>query len=290
MQLRQLTNYLVPLLLFIGTPVTAATVPTGAELTGDDIEAVMVAGADGEQIDKGLALARETDAKDGGFGDIVATGKIVNKSEGGGQNSRVFEMVTVEMEDDGDRRFVNVTAPRSMRGTMFLSHSHALEADDVWVLLPGSSRLRRISAQDKTGRFLNSELTLEDISPWQVKKYSYRYLGKEPCGEYGERTCFLVENTPAYKHSGYGRQLEWLDAEIYQPRKIAYYDNNDQLMKVLTFTDYAQYAGKYWRPSYMEMSNKVTGAVSEIYWDGYDIDTGYEPSQVSPANITRLRR
>lgn len=263
---------------------------TGAPAEPDEREPVTVTTEQGEEIDKGLALARETDYRDSGFGDIVATGKIVNQSEGGGSNHRVFEMVTVEMDDDGDRRFVNVTAPASMKGTMFLSHAHALEADDVWVLLPRSSRLRRISAQDKTGRFLNSELTLEDISPWQVEKYSYRYIGKESCGAGGDESCHLIENTPAYKHSGYSRQLEWLDTEIYQPRRIEYYDANNKLLKVLEFSEYNQFAGKHWRPMYMKMSNVKTQAESEIFWDDYQVDTGYTAAQVSPTNIVRLRR
>ncbi|MBB3061501.1 outer membrane lipoprotein-sorting protein [Microbulbifer rhizosphaerae] len=251
---------------------------------------VTVAATNGEVIDKGLALARETDLRDSGFGDIVATGEIINKSANGASNRRVFEMVTVEMDDDGDRRFVKVTAPASMKGTLFLSHAHALEADDVWVLLPRSPRLRRISARDKTGRFLSSELTLEDISPWQVEKYTYRYIREEACGAQGERRCHLIENTPAYQHSGYSRQLEWLDAEIYQPRRIEYYDGANQLVKALEFTKYRQFSERYWRPMYMRMHNLQSGDESEIFWDNYQVASGYTPEQVSPTNIVRLKR
>jgi hypothetical protein len=251
---------------------------------------VLVTTESGETIDKGLALAMETERRDAGFGDIVARGEIVNRIGEGRENRRSFEMVTVEVQDDGDRRFVRVDAPASMKGTMFLSHAHALEADDVWVLLPRSSRMRRVSAQDKTGRFLNSELTLEDISPWQVEKYAYRYLGEEDCDPHGEAQCFLVENTPRYQHSGYSRQLEWLDKEMYQPRRIEYYDQADRLVKVLEFSKYALFGGKHWRPMYMKMTNVQSRAESEIFWRDYRVGSGYSPVDLAPANLLRLRR
>ena len=251
---------------------------------------VLVTLENGEVVDKGLALAYETDRKDSGFSDIVATGKIINKAPSGETNEKVFEMITVEVEGDGDRRFVKVTEPRTLRGTMFLSHAHALEADDVWVMLPRTSRMRRVATRDKTGRFLSSELTLEDISPWEIAKYSYRYIEDTPCGDKNQSVCHVIENTPAYEYSGYTRQIELLHSDIMHPYRIEYYGTNGLLLKILEFNNYEQFAGRYWRPMHMKMTNVVTGAESEIFWDEYKVKTGYESQDLSPTNLARLSR
>ncbi len=259
-------------------------------LVGVSLESAAVDDVSNRDVDRGYELATETDKRDSGFGDILATGVIINKSASGDVNQKVFEMITVEVEDDGDRRFVKVSEPSSLRGTMFLSHAHALKSDDVWVMLPRTSRMRRVATQDKTGRFLSSELTLEDISPWEIEKYSYRYIKDDKCGQGSANNCHVIENTPAYRFSGYTRQIEYLDSDILQPRKIEYYGLNGELMKYLEFSQYKQVGLRYWRPMFMKMTNVVTGAVSEIHWDDYKVSTGYKAKDLSPTNLARLSR
>jgi hypothetical protein len=43
-------------------------------------------------------------------------------------------------------------------------------------------------------------------------------------------------------------------------------------MKTLTFRDYAQYRGRYWRPGEMVMENPNTGKRTRLVWKEYDFD------------------
>ncbi|MCK5812617.1 MAG: outer membrane lipoprotein-sorting protein, partial [Cocleimonas sp.] len=79
---------------------------------------------------------------------------------------------------------------------------------------------------------------------------------------------------PAYKYSGYSKQIGWMDAKEYRPVKVEFYDRKGSKMKTLTSSGYQQYLGKYWRPSIMNMQNHLTGKSTVLRWTNYKFRTG----------------
>ena len=63
----------------------------------------------------------------------------------------------------------------------------------------------------------------------------------------------MIERYPVDPKSGYTRQIVWIDQEEYRSWKIEYFDRKDALLKTLTYHDYQQYLGRYWRPDRMAM-------------------------------------
>jgi hypothetical protein len=165
-----------------------------------------------------------------------------------------------------------------------LTYSHGLEPDDQWLYLPALRRTKRLAARDKTGSFAGSEFAFEDIGTWEVKKYAYTYLRDELLD--GIKT-FVVENTPAYPYSGYSKITEWVDQEIYHPRRLLYHDIAGRPFKELRFYDYRQYSGQYWRPTKLVMTNLQSGAVSTIAWSEYRFHTGLDEASLRPNLIRR---
>ncbi len=96
-----------------------------------------------------------------------------------------------------------------------------------------------------------------------------------------------MENTPAYPYSGYSRITEWVDQDIYHPRRLLYYDVAGRPMKELRFYDYKQFEGRYWRPMKVVMTNLQTNSVSTIEWSNYQFATGLEEKDLKPAAIKR---
>ena len=56
----------------------------------------------------------------------------------------------------------------------------------------------------------------------------------EACGDW---TCHVLERIPAYEHSGYTRQVVWLDVEAYRMVRTEFYDRKKALLKTLTDED-----------------------------------------------------
>lgn len=235
--------------------------------------------------EKGLAIALETERRDTGFGDSTAEVLMILSNPQGDKSVRKFRIKTLEITGDGDKTLSIFEEPRDVAGTAILTFSHGLEPDDQWLYLPALKRVKRIASVNKSGPFMGSEFAYEDIGSWEVKKYTYRYLRDEILDG---RDCYVVENTPAYEHSGYSRQVEWVDKAIHHPRKIVYYDRKNALLKTLVFKDYQQYLGRYWRANEMIMENYQTGKTTRLIWENYRFRTGLSERDFSRSILSRV--
>ena len=137
--------------------------------------------------------------------------------------------------------------------------------------LPALKRVKRISSRNKSGPFMGSTFAFEDLGSQEVEKYTYRYLRDETCGEW---RCHVIERYPAYEHSGYSRQVVWLDSEGYRLVRAEFYDRKQALLKTLSASGFRQYLGHYWRPGRMEMVNHQNGQSTVLEWTDYAFATG----------------
>ena len=132
--------------------------------------------------------------------------------------------------DDGDKSLSIFDEPADVKGAAMLTYTHGLEPDDQWLYLPALKRIKRISSRNKSGPFMGSTFAFEDLGSQEVEKYSYNYLREEACGE---GSCHVVERFPEYKHSGYTRQVVWIDTEGFRMLKAEFYDRKKALLKTL---------------------------------------------------------
>jgi len=236
--------------------------------------------------EKGLAIAIEADKRDTGWQDQTANLEMVLRNRHGQESKRNIRSKTLEVKGDGDKSMSIFDTPRDIKGTAFLSFTHALKADEQWLYLPALKRIKRISSNNKSGPFMGSEFSFEDLSSQEVEKYSYKYLRTE---KLDGREAFVIERTPAYKHSGYTRLITWLDTEMYQPLKIEFYDRKKALLKTLTSSGYKQYEGRYWRPAKMSVVNHQTKKSTDLSWTNYKFKTGLKSRDFDRNSLKRAR-
>ena len=136
----------------------------------------LAAGAESPE-EKGLAIAREADRRDTGFGDSTANLLMVLRNRHGQESVRNIRVRTLEVEGDGDKSLSIFDNPKDVKGTAFLTFGHKVGDDDQWLYLPALKRVKRISSRNKSGSFMGSEFAYEDISSPEVEKYTY-YLNK----------------------------------------------------------------------------------------------------------------
>jgi len=236
--------------------------------------------------EKGLAIANEADKRDTGWVDQTANMKMTLKNKKGDSHERVMRITTLEVQGDGDKSLLSFDNPRDIKGTAFLSHTHSLTPDDQWLYLPALKRVKRISSSNKSGPFVGSEYAYEDLASQEVEKYTYKWLRDEVVDG---RDQFVIERFPQYEHSGYTRQIVWLDKEMYQPTKLEFFDRKNALLKTLLFLDYNQYLDQYWRPGRMEMTNHQTGKSTTLYWNDYKFKNGLTDRNFDKNTLKRAR-
>jgi outer membrane lipoprotein-sorting protein len=236
--------------------------------------------------EKGLAIAKEGNRRDTGWKDQTASLDMTLRNRHGKESTRRTHNKTLEVKGDGDKSLNIFDSPRDIKGTAFLSFTHALKPDEQWLYLPALKRVKRISSSNKSGPFMGSEFAYEDLSSQEVEKYTYKYLRNE---KLNGRDCFVIESIPSYKHSGYTKLLTWLDVEMYQPLKIEFYDRKKTLLKTLSSSDYQQYLGKFWRPNRMNMVNHQTKKSTDLKWSEYKLNTGLKKRDFDRNSLKRAR-
>jgi len=236
--------------------------------------------------DKGLAIAVEADRRDSGWGDMQAELEMILRNRNGDESRRQLRSRSLEVKGDGDKTLIIFDAPPDVKGTAFLSHTHATRPDDQWLYLPALKRVKRISSANKSGPFMGSEFAYEDIASQEVEKYRYKYLRDEVLDG---RPVFVIERYPRYRNSGYTRQVAWIDQETYRPGKVEFYDRKNALLKTLTYHDYRQYLGRYWRAHRMEMVNHQTGKSTTLLWKDIRFRTGLTDRDFDRNALKRAR-
>ena len=236
--------------------------------------------------ERGLAIAREADRRDTGWSDQRAELEMVLRNRSGDQSTRELRISTLEVSGDGDKSLSIFDSPGDVKGTAFLSFTHSTRPDDQWLYLPALKRVKRISSANKSGPFVGSEFAYEDLTSQEVDRYTYRYLRDEAVDGH---PCFVMERYPTYEHSGYARQVVWMDQQMYQPRKVDFYDRKNALLKTLSFHEYQQYLGRYWRAARMEMLNHQTGKSTSLAWSNYRFGTGLDERDFDRNSLKRAR-
>jgi hypothetical protein len=182
-------------------------------------------------------------------------------------------------------------SPPDVKGTALLTYAHREGADDQWLYLPALKRVKRIGSSNKSGPFMGSEFSYEDLASQEIEKYNHKWVRDESCPgeEFESLTCFVIERYPVDANSGYSRQTVWIDRNEYRTVKVEYYDRKGSLLKTLTLGAYKRYAGRYWRSGEMRMINHQTGKSTQLLWSGYTFRGGLTESDFTPEALTRGR-
>jgi len=236
--------------------------------------------------EKGLHIASRAKQHDMGWGDSQSEIEMILRNKYGQESRRVIRNKNLEVEGDGDKSLVIFDEPRDVKGAAFLNFSHPVGADDQWLYLPALKRIKRISSRNKSSPFMGSEFAYEDMSSFEVEKYTYKFLREE---KVDGRDCYVSEYYPVDKYSGYPRQIVWLDKVMNQPIKTEFYDRRNSLLKTLVNSEYALYEDKYWRPDRMEMTNHLNGKSTILVFKNYRFRTGLNDRNFNQNSLKRAR-
>jgi hypothetical protein len=261
-------------------PCLAALALAPSALAKTDVE-VLGAGGPREQ---GEAVAGELLARNTGYKDLGGQVDMVLRDEGGGESRRSFRLKVLERRTpaDGDRSLIAFESPADVRGTAVLSHAAPRGADEQWLYLPASHRTKKVSSSNRTGAFVGSEFSFEDLTGNDIRKYTWTYVDTRPCGA---ASCFVVDAVPTDPDSAYSKRTVFVDRAEFRVQSIDFFDKRNVKTKTLTYEDYTELDGKFWRARTWTMKNHETRKSTVIRFSSMKIYNGFSENEFSPSAL-----
>lgn len=242
--------------------------------------------------EKGFAIAKEADARNKGFVDNEATMVMILKDKRGNSSERQMRVKTLEgTGGEGDKSLMVFDTPKDQKGTALLTFQHDDKDDDQWLYLPALKRVKKIASKNKSGPFMGSEFSFEDLSGQQIEKYTYKWIKDEKIKDDKgvEHDCFVLEAYPKDENSGYTKVVNWVDKEHYRTYKAEFWDRKNSHLKTLTPEGFKQYEGKFWRSDKIEMVNLQTGKSTIMINSELKFNAGLDAADFNKNSLKRAR-
>ncbi len=238
----------------------------------------------------GLEIAQRTNARDDGAQvsrDFVM--ELISKR--GKVRRRVTRMYRRDFGEER-RSILFFEDPPSLEGTALLTFDYpdVGRNDDQWVYLPALRKSRRIAAADRGRSFLGTDLSYEDIKKETrlgLDDYRWNNVGR---GEAGGADCWLLEGIPVDEATaralGYGRVLIYVDAEIWMPRRLDYWNVPGEPLKTVSLLDIREVEG-IWTAHRIEARNHRTGHRTHLLFGAVDYGAELSPDLFTERALSR---
>ncbi|AUI85594.1 hypothetical protein BS333_03985 [Vibrio azureus] len=233
-----------------------------------------------------LDIVSQAEANRDGFNDMRASVSMVLRNGAGDESNRLMRIDTIEQENDGDKVLITFLAPGDIKGTSLLNFTHKVDDDERWLYLPVLKRTKRIASKNKSGPFMGSEFSYEDLSSPEIEKYDYVFLREEMINGHDS---FVIERLPKDPHTGYTRQEVWYDKAALRILQVRFYDRKNTLLKTQSNTGFELYKQEFWYPSKVAMINHQTKQETELHYQDIRVDQGLDVVNFHPTRLKRVR-
>jgi hypothetical protein len=217
-----------------------------------------------------LEIAQKADEVTDGFGSSIAKTEMILINASGQKSVRELEIKTLEGEN-GDKSISTFLTPADVKGTKTLTHEHIDRDDDQWLYLPALKRVKRIASSNKSGSFMGSEFSYEDIGNQHYNKFTYGDKVEEV--DLNGVKCYKGVRIPKDENSGYTKEVSWVAKDSFLLQRVDYYDRKSELLKTAIFSDYKLIDG-VWRVGKIEMKNYQNDKSTILIWKEDKVHAG----------------
>lgn len=184
------------------------------------------------------------------------------------------------------KSLIRFTKPADVKGTGFLSwdYREAGKYDDQWLYLPELGKVKRVQVGQKSGRFMGTDFTYEDLAERSIEEDRFSLLGREVV--LGS-DCHRIEALPKEEKPSYSKRIIWVDAERWVVRKMEFYDLKGRLLKILAVPEIRK-DGPYWTIVKMIMENVRKPHRTTLETIQIEYDTGMSEDRLLVKSLKRF--
>lgn len=206
---------------------------------------------------------------------------LINRS--GAQRVREIKQFTMDL-GAVEKSIMFFLSPADVKNTSFMSWTYdSDQADDQWIYLPALKKTKRISSDSKSDYFMGSDFTYDDLGDRKLEDDSHKLLGEETL--HGKE-CYMVESVSKDEDYMYSKTLVWVDKSNFIGVKKEFYDEDEDLLKVLAIKEIEEISG-IWVIKNSEMENVQKNHRTTIVLSNIQINTGLSESKFTERMMMR---
>ena len=210
----------------------------------------------------------------------IQTVRMTLVSKSGSERTREFEL-KVRRDDDAVRSHTRFLSPADVAGTAMVIVDHPDQIDEQLLYVPALRRVTRISGKARSGSFLGSDFSFEDLELSDADSATHKMLSEDPDN-------WLVETIPG-DGSAYGRVIATIRRSDHLPVKIEYFNKKGKAWKTLEVKDTLTTGGATY-PKTSLMKDLIRGTTTRLEVLEYRVDVSRDELPDALFSQTALER
>ena len=193
--------------------------------------------------------------------------------------TRTSEMVSIS-KDNGDKMLLFFKSPKRDKGVGFLK----IEDDDndkFALFIPKLKKIRRISSDNQSDSFMNSDLSYEDMLSRDLGDFYYTIIMED-------EQFYILESIPKDKNSEYSKHESWVSKDDLLIKKEKSYDKEGNLLKNKLFKH--ENIKGYDIVSEIDVTNVQKNHQTILKIKNSGIDVGIEDNIFQEKNLKRFEK
>lgn len=179
-------------------------------------------------------------------------------------------------------RLIKFLSPADVKGVGFLVLDSDLPGEKMYLYLPAFSKVRRIAGSQKSGSFMGTDFSYNDISS---TVYGQDYNAARLADEGANYVLDLKQKAGSQKD--YAKLKMWAD-QNFVIAKVEFYEKETSSapQKILT-AEKIEKIGKYWIPKKLTMQDLRKEHKTVLEMENVQFDTGLSDSLFTERNLQR---
>jgi hypothetical protein len=194
----------------------------------------------------------------------------------GNKRKRNFSLWFKKMADGLSRSLVGFHAPNDVAGTALLTWETGESSTSQWVFMPATKSMQRIAASSRSGSFMGSDFSYEDLTAEDMDDFVYTVTGEESIGEH---RCHVIEVVPASRKiarsSGYALRRLWVRTDNNMTVRTEFYNRRGKLLKTWKAIEMVR-QGNRWLTKKSVMKNARSGHMTLMAEGRHEFDLPIE--------------
>ena len=186
---------------------------------------------------------------------------------------------------DAEKSIMFFQSPADVKNTSFMNWSYEEDDkdDDQWIYLPALKKVKRISSDSKSDYFMGSDFTYDDLGDRKLNADNHKLLREETING---KQCYVVESTSKDEDYMYSKTITWIDQSTFVGVQKEFYDEDAELLKILTIKKVEKIAGFY-VITHSEMKNVQKNHTTTMILSNVEVNIGISADKFSERMMTR---